>query len=201
MILAFAAGLLTAALGTVAATRARSLTGVALFDLAVCELIVLMACAAGWLFLAPWCVALLVLLFVLCPDGQIPYLAPVYGAGVLLVGELVTQSAELRGVAGHASGVTGQRLARALIACALAACAALAARAASGVAANRSVLLTAVGVIAALVCVGLITRLATSSTDERGASAVEGSHGGCGQRADPEQDLQHSTERAGHHEP
>jgi hypothetical protein len=90
-------------------------------------------------------------------------LAPMYGAGLLIVGELAQRSIELRGVGAIANGVISSRPAAVGLLAALGFCAAAAAAVAVTAAPGGSVALTAAGalatVVACAVCVLFAKRL------------------------------------------
>jgi hypothetical protein len=83
-------------------------------------------------------------------------LAPVYGACLLLVGELAQRARELRGPVRVGAGVTGARLLAAGLLAAVGACSAAIAAIAVTVAPGRSVALTAVGSLATLAAFAVI---------------------------------------------
>jgi hypothetical protein len=86
-------------------------------------------------------------------------LAPLYGGALLLVEELAIRSGELAGVDRLGPGVIGARLGAALAVSALGSCAAAAVAAAVTAAPGRSLLLTAAGVVAAVLMFGAITHV------------------------------------------
>lgn len=163
-----AAAALAAALGTFVATDAGASAELALIGTAVSELALALAFLVGWPGSVQCSVAVLALLFLLRQEDRIA-LAPVYGAGLLLVGELAQRAIELRGVQRIGPGVIAARLAAVLVVAALGACGAAVATIAVGVAPPRSVGFTAVGAISALAALAAITRLA-----RRGGARGEG---------------------------
>jgi hypothetical protein len=104
-------------------------------------------------------VAVLGVMFLLRHDTRL-LLAPVYGAGLLVMEDLAIQAIDLRGVSAAALDVIGARtagvLAVATIGAAASAVAALAVTAAPG----RSVGITALGALAAVAAVAVIAWLA-----------------------------------------
>jgi hypothetical protein len=122
-------------------------------------LLVALALAVGSAAPIPWSLALLAVVFLL--DGRDSLvLAPIYGAGLLLVGELAQCSIDLRGVRWMAPGWIASRLAGMLVLAALGAGAGALAAAAATIAAARSVALTAAGGVAAVMALGTIALLA-----------------------------------------
>ena len=127
---------------------------------------------AGWSSASQWSAALLGALLLARHQDRL-LLAPLYGAGLLLVVELAQRSMELRGHDRLGPGVTTSRLAAILVAAALGLCAAvlavlavLAALAVT-VAAPRSVALTALATIAALSAFAAIAMLARRADPQR----------------------------------
>lgn len=104
-------------------------------------------------------VALLATLLLLRQETRL-LLAPLYGGGLLVAEELAVRSIELTGVEHLGAGVVSARLAATLSVATLGGCAAVLAALAVTVAPGRSVLFTAVGVIAVLAMFGAITRVA-----------------------------------------
>jgi hypothetical protein len=104
-------------------------------------------------------VAVLGLALLLRHDARL-VLAPLYGAGLLLVAELGTRSIELAGVARVGPGVIGARLGATVALAAAGACAAAGVALAVTAAPGRSVALTAVGAIAAVATCGAVARIA-----------------------------------------
>lgn len=95
-------------------------------------------------------------------------LAPLYGACLLVAGELAQRSLELRGQQRIGSGVVGLRLTAVLLLAALGACAAALCAMAVTIAPSRSVGFTAVGtlaVTAAFALVLLISRRRARDSD------------------------------------
>lgn len=121
---------------------------------------------AGWSSASQWSAALLGALLLARHQDRL-LLAPLYGAGLLLVVELAQRSMELRGHDRLGPGVTTSRLAAILVAAALGLCAAALAALAVTVAAPRSVALTALATIAALSAFAAIAMLARRADPQR----------------------------------
>lgn len=150
--------MLVAALGTFVATDAGASAELALVGLAIAELILALALATGRSGAVQWSLALLALVLLLRREDRIA-LAPVYGAGLLLIGELAERVIELRGVQRIGPGVAGARLAAVVVVAALGACGGVVVTIAVRVAPARSVGFTAVGVAAVLAALAVISRL------------------------------------------
>jgi hypothetical protein len=104
-------------------------------------------------------VAVLGALFLLRHDARL-LLAPVYGAGLLLMDDFAIRTMELSGVGRIAPDLVMARVALTLAAAAIGAClAAIAALAVTG-APGRSVWLTAIGAVAVVAAVAAVVRLA-----------------------------------------
>jgi hypothetical protein len=158
--MAVAAVVLVIALGALVATDAHGASALAWVGAGVAGLLVA---------LGPWArsttpvhagVALLGAALLLRHDARLA-LAPLYGAGLLMVSELGTRAIELREVRAVGPRVVSTRAATALAMAALGACGAAAAAVAVTVAAGRSVWFTAIGAIAAVgmfVAISLIAR-------------------------------------------
>jgi hypothetical protein len=153
------AAALAAALGAFVATDAGASAELALVGTAVSELSLALAFVAGWSGSVQSSVAVLALLFLLRHEDPIA-LAPIYGAGLLLVSELAQRAIELRGVQRIGPGVIGSRLGGVLVVAALGACGGAAVTIAVRLAPARSVGFTAVGTIAALAAFATIVMLA-----------------------------------------
>jgi hypothetical protein len=97
-------------------------------------------------------------------------LAPAYGAGLLLVADLATQTIELSDVSQVALEVVGVRTAAALVAAMVGACLAAVAALAQTAAPGRSVAVTALG---ALAVVGALVVIVSSARRRYGASPSE----------------------------
>jgi hypothetical protein len=106
-------------------------------------------------------VALLGAMF-LARHGMRLLLAPPYGAGLLVMEDLAIQMIELRGVERIAADAVGARSAAAVTAAAAGACVSTGAALAVSVAPGRSVALTALGGVAAVVAFAGIAYLARS---------------------------------------
>jgi len=104
-------------------------------------------------------VAVLGGIFLLRHDTRL-LLAPVYGAGLLLVEDLAIQTIELRGVGVVALDVVGARTAGVLAIATIGAVAAAAGALAVTAAPGRSVALTALGALAAVAAVAVIAWVA-----------------------------------------
>jgi hypothetical protein len=157
--LAAVAAALVAALGALVAEDAGASTELALAGTAVSELAVALGFVAGWSGSIQWSIGLLALLFLLRREDRIA-LAPIYGAGLLLVSGLAQQAIDLRGVQRISPGVVRARLGAVLVLAALGACGGAVVTIAVRIAPVGSVGFTAVGAIAALATVAAITRLA-----------------------------------------
>jgi hypothetical protein len=114
--------------------------------------------------------ALLAALSLLDGHGSL-VLAPVYGAALLLVGELAQCSIDLRGVRWLATRWIVSRLAASLALVALGACAGALVAGVATIAAARSVALTAVGALATVTAVGTIALIARRGDRVPSASA------------------------------
>lgn len=143
--------------------------------------------AAGATWAPSGCVALLAVLFAVGGRGALD-VAPLYGAGVLLVGELAAQAAELRELrdapgqdarftraAGWIEGA-GERVRVTLGAAALGTLLAALALAAASIGLPRSVLLTLAGTLAVLATGATLTRAARAP--QAAADPVERDHVG-----------------------
>jgi hypothetical protein len=106
-------------------------------------------------------VALLGAIFLTRQDARL-LLAPAYGAGLLLLEDLASQTMELRGVELIAPDVIGARAAATLLVGVVGASAAAVAALAVTVAPGGSVELTAVGAIAAVAACAAVVRVARS---------------------------------------
>ncbi|HYB31613.1 MAG TPA: hypothetical protein VEF89_33830 [Solirubrobacteraceae bacterium] len=104
-------------------------------------------------------VALLGVTFLVRHDTRL-LLAPVYGAGLLLMDDLAIRTMELSGVSRIAPGVIGARVGATLAVAAAGACAAAVAALAVTGGPARSVALTALGALITVVAVGAIVRVA-----------------------------------------
>jgi hypothetical protein len=159
-----AAIVLAAGLGVLDATDARAASGLAWYGALVSVVILAAALAAGTsagiqLSLVP----LAALLLLRHHDRLL--LAPIYGACLLLVSELGQRSIELRGQARLGPQVVSRRLLTVLTVAAVGACAAALTVLAVAIAPAPAVGLTAVGAVAIVAAVGMITRLARREPD------------------------------------
>jgi hypothetical protein len=125
----------------------------------VSVLLVALAVAVGSVTPIPWSLALLAVVFLLHRRDSL-VLAPIYGAGLLLVGELAQGSIDLRGVGWLTPNWIASRLAAILALSALGAGAGAVVAAAATIGAARSVALTAAGAVAAVMALGTIALLA-----------------------------------------
>lgn len=100
-------------------------------------------------------IAVLGTTFLLRQDTRL-LLAPAYGAGLLLLDDLATQTIELRPVSLIGLAVIGARTGAALVVAATGACASAAAALAVTVAPGRSVAMTALGAVAAVTAIAAI---------------------------------------------
>jgi hypothetical protein len=146
-------------LGALIAAGAVTSASLAWSGTAVAVLLVALALAVGCAAPIPWSLALLGVVFLL-DGGHSLVLAPIYGAGLLVVGELAQCSIDLRRVTWMTPGWVASRLAAILALAALGAGAGALAAAAATVAAARSATLTAAGGVAAVTALGTITLLA-----------------------------------------
>lgn len=150
---------LTVALGTAVATDAGVLSGLAWGGTALAAVLLASGIAARSSVPVHIAVALLGATLLLRDDARL-LLAPVYGAGLLLVAELGTRSIELADVGRVGPGVISARLGASVAVAAAGACGAAGAALAVTAAPGRSVALTAVGAVAAVAVCGAIARLA-----------------------------------------
>jgi hypothetical protein len=146
-------------LGALVAEDAGTSTQLALAATVVSELTLALGIAASCSGSVQWSIGLLAILFLLRREDRIA-LAPIYGAGLLLVGELAQRSIDLRGVQRIAPGLITARFAAVLVVAAIGACGGVVATIAPNIAPVGSVSSTALGTIGALITVAVITRLA-----------------------------------------
>jgi hypothetical protein len=104
-------------------------------------------------------VALLGAIFLLRHDTRL-LVAPLYGAGLLLIEDFAVQAIDLRGVGRIAAETIGARSMATLLMAAVGACGAAAVAAAVTVAPGRSVGLTALAAVVAVLALAGIVRLA-----------------------------------------
>ena len=146
-------------MGAVSATDAGSAAAFAWYGtvaaVALLSAALLLASASG----VEVSLLLLAVLLLLRHDDRL-LLAPVYGACLLIVGELAQRSIELRGQAWIGPRVIGSRLLTVLVVAALGACAGGLAAIAVTIAPARSVAFTAVGTVAILGAMTAIALLA-----------------------------------------
>jgi hypothetical protein len=130
--------------------------------------------AGGWPGLVHAAVALLGAIFLLRQHNRL-LVAPVYGAGLLLIEDLAIQAVDLRAIGWIAAEVIGARTTATLLAATVGACGAAAAGLAVTVAPERSVGLTAVAAVIAVFAFAAIVRLARRRypTDASGQSPVQ----------------------------
>jgi hypothetical protein len=114
-------------------------------------------------------IALLGAIFLLRQETRL-LLAPPYGAGLLLIDDLAAQTIELRGVSLVDLAMIGSRTAAVLAVAAIGACASAAAAIAVTAAPGHSVVLTALGALAAVVAFAAIVR---PTRRRYGVSAVD----------------------------
>lgn len=148
--------MLDLALGALVATDAGAATGLAWYGTAASALILTAGLAVASSSAVHMSVALLAALLLLRLQDRLG-LAPLYGAGLLLVGELAQRSLELRGQARIGPGVIGGRLTAVAVLAALGACSGAVVSISATIAPTRSVGLTAVGTIAVLATFATIT--------------------------------------------
>ena len=117
-------------------------------------------------------VALLGALLLARQDSRL-LLAPLYGAGLLLVEELTYRSTELAGLTMIAAGVLRARAAAVLALTGAGACAAAGAALAVTAAPGRSVVVTAVGTVTVAAAFGAITRDARRRFPTTSAGAAD----------------------------
>lgn len=127
------------------------------------ELLLVLALVTGW---SPGVLAALALLApaFLARTGDSLALAPLFGGGLLLVGELTQQSVQLRRVGAIERGAVTVRVAYALAIAALGAAAGAAATIAVRYAPGHAVGVTAVGAVAIVGAVAAVSWLARHST-------------------------------------
>ncbi len=150
---------LAGALTALVAVDAGDALGLALTLAGLSELGLVLAVATGWSPGVPAALALLAAAFLLRRNDTLA-LAPLFGGGLLLVGELAQQSVELRGVVRVERGVVTTRVARVLGIGALGAAAGAAATIAVRFAPSHAVGVTAVGALAIVGAVAAVSRLA-----------------------------------------
>lgn len=155
----FAAVALAVASGALVASDAGTAAGAAWYGTATSVLILTVGLVVGSSATVQWSVALLAAMLLLRPQDRL-VLAPLYGACLLLVGELAQRSLELRGRELIGPGVMVSRLAALVVLGALGACAAAVAAIAVTIAPARSVGFTAAGTLAALATFAAIVLLA-----------------------------------------
>ena len=147
--MAVAAVVLVIALGALVATDAHGASALAWVGAGVAGLLVALGPLARSTTPVHAGVALLGAALLLRHDARLA-LAPLYGAGLLMVAELGTRAIELREVRAVGPRAVSTRAAAALAIAALGACGAAAAAVAVTVAPGRSVWFTAIGAIAAV---------------------------------------------------
>lgn len=167
--------MLTFAVGALAAADARTATVVAWAGVALSVLILVLGLLIAWSGTVHCSLAVLAALLLLRDQDRL-VLAPLYGACLLIVGELAQRSIELRGRAWIGPGVIGSRLAALTLLAALGACAAAVGSVAVRVAPARSVGFTAIGTIAAVAAVAVIVlvarrRVQDNARDDRASPA------------------------------
>jgi hypothetical protein len=150
---------LAAGLGVLDATDARAASGLVWYAALVSVVILAAALAVGTSAGIQLSLVPLATLLLLRQHDRL-LLAPIYGACLLLVSELGQRSIELRGQAWLGPQVVSRRLLTVLAVAAVGACAAGLAALAVAIAPAPAVGLTAIGTVAIVVAVGLITRLA-----------------------------------------
>lgn len=150
---------LDVALGALVAADANTAVGLAWYGTAVSLVILTAALVVASPGTVQVSVALLAAMLLLRREDRL-VLAPLYGASLLLLGELAQRSIELRGTKRIGSGVIGARLAAILVLAGLGACGTAVAAIAVTIAPPRSVGFTAVGTIAVLAAFATIVVLA-----------------------------------------
>lgn len=148
--------MLACGLGALSASDARSAAALAWYGTAAAVAALAIALALGAPSGVQAALVPLAALLLLRHDERL-LLAPLYGACLLLVGELGQRSIELRRQAWIGPGVIASRLLTVLVVTAVGGCAAALAAIAVTFAPARSVIFTAVGAIAVVAAVGLIT--------------------------------------------
>lgn len=141
------------------ATDAHAGAGLAWFATGVAAVVLAVGLVVASSTTVQGSVAVLAALFLL-RDGDRLLLAPLYGASLLLVGELAQISFELRGMERVGAGVLGSRLGAVLLLAAFGTGAAAVAALAVTVAPARSVGFTAAGTFATVAAFALIVALA-----------------------------------------
>jgi hypothetical protein len=164
--MALAAIALELGLGALIATDARAAAGLAWYGTAASLVILTVGLVAASSGTVQSSVALLGALLLLLRHQDRLVLAPLYGACLLVAGELAQRSLELRGQQRIGPAVIGLRVAAVLVLAALGACAAALAAIAVTIAPARSVAFTAVGTLAALAASALIVLLAQQRSPE-----------------------------------
>lgn len=159
MMTALAAIALAVGLGALSATDAHSAAGLAWVGTAVAVVVLAAALVVASSAGIAVSLAVLAALLLLRQQDRL-VVAPLYGACLLLVGELAQRSLELRGQDHIGPGVIGSRLAAMVAVAALGACGGAAAVIAVTAAPGRSVGFTALGTVALLAAVSAIVVLA-----------------------------------------
>jgi hypothetical protein len=150
---------LTVALGALVGFDAGTAAGVAWGGTAISVTILTGGLALGSSSAVQWSLALLGAMLLFRHQDRL-VLAPLYGACLLMVGELGQRSLELRGPALIGPGVIASRLAVLVVLAALGACSGAVVAMAVTIAPGPSVGLTAVGTVAALAAFAAIVALA-----------------------------------------
>lgn len=167
--MAVAAIALLVALAALVVTDAGSATELAWLGAGFAAVLLVAGMVAGSLAAVHAGIVVLGTIFLLRQDSRM-LLAPLYGAGLLLVADLCAQTIELSELIQVAPEVVGARTGAALVAATIGACVAAAAALAQTAAPGRSVALTALG---ALALVGALAMIVWSARRRYGASASE----------------------------
>ncbi len=152
-------------LGVLVATDAGDLKGLAYTGTAAAGLVLIIGLLAESVAAVQSSIALLAVLLLLRHQDRL-LIAPLYGACLLIVGELAQRSFELRGLARAGPGVIGLRLAAIVLLAALGACGAALVAVAVTIAPARSIGITAAGSIAVLAAFTLVVLLARRHSPE-----------------------------------
>jgi hypothetical protein len=152
-------------LGALVATDARGAAGVAWDGTAVAIVILIVGLLTASVVAVQSSIALLAALLVLRHQDRL-LVAPLYGACLLVVGELAQRAFELRGQARIGPGAIWLRLGAVLLLAAVGACAAALAAIAVTIAPSRSIGFTAAGAAAVLAAFALVVVIARQRSPE-----------------------------------
>jgi hypothetical protein len=158
-VLALAALVRLAGLSALVGLDAGSASELAWLGAAAAAVLLVVGMAGGAPGLVHLAVALLGAIFLLRQNTRL-LVAPLYGAGLLLIEDLAVQAVDLRAVGWIAAEAIGARTTATLLVAAVGACGAAAAAAAVTVAPGRSVGLTALAAVVAVSAFAAIVRFA-----------------------------------------